>query len=326
MAVRVAVAGMGLMGRLHAEVYRAHPDAELVAVVEADATRHDELRSTFDVPVHGDLAPALDGVDAVSVCTPDHVRTDVLLPAFARGVRVLVEKPLATSLAEGRKLLAACPTPDALMVGQLLRFDPRVQQARDVVTSGELGDVWSVRCWRNNSTAVADRIAPRTSVDWFLGIHDVDMVRYVTGHEVVDLQARAISPYSTNRDLVRGTLTLTDGVAVDFSWSWLLPPARCSGLQADLEVVGSAGMLEVDLSHNAVALTTSSSGRQAQLDTYHWPPQRGVPAGDLREEIGCFLAGGEPPVTGADGLRAVAVVEAVERAATTGNTSEVEPV
>ena len=174
MTVRVAVAGMGLMGRLHAEVYRAHRDTELVAVVEADTSRHDELRGLFGVSVHGDLEDVLDDVDAVSVCTPDHVRSEALLPAFARGIRVLVEKPLATSLTEGRALLAACPSPDALMVGQLLRFDPRVQQAREVVHGGELGDIWSVRCWRNNSTAVAGRIAPRTSVDWFLGIHDVE--------------------------------------------------------------------------------------------------------------------------------------------------------
>lgn len=323
MSVRVAVAGMGLMGRLHAEVYQAHPDAELVAVVEADPSQHDALQQRFCVPAYGDLVEVLAQVDAVSICTPDHVRTEVLLPAFTHGVRVLVEKPLATSLTEGRELLRACP-PDALMVGQLLRFDPRVQQARDVVQGGHLGEVWSVRCWRSNSTTVAARIAPRTSVDWFLGIHDVDMIRYVTGREIVSVRANASSPLSTSRDLVRGRLALSDGGFADFSWSWILPPARCSGLQAGLEVIGSEGMLEVDLSHNAVGLTTSAAGRQTQLDTYHWPPQRGAPAGDLREEIGSFLVGGVPPVTGADGLRAVAVVEAVETAAKTGNAVEVE--
>lgn len=326
MSVRVAVVGAGLMGRLHAEIYQAHPDAELVAIAEPDVTRHDELRARFGVPVYADSLDALSGADAVSVCTPDHVRRDVLLPAFERGVRVLVEKPLATSLAEARELLAACLAQDALMVGQLLRFDPRVQQAREVVRGGGLGDIWSVRCWRNNSTAVAERIAPRTSVDWFLGIHDVDMVRYVTGREVASVRASASSPLSANRDLVRGELTLAGGGTVDFSWSWILPPQRCSGLQAGLEVIGSEGMLEVDLSHNAVAVTSADAGRQAYLDTYHWPPQRGVPAGDLREELGCFLAaaGSEPPVTGADGLRAVAVIEAVEQAAVQGAAVEVE--
>lgn len=328
MSVRVAVVGAGLMGRLHAEIYQAYPGVELAAIAEPDVTSHDELRDRFGVPVYESGLDALDGVDAVSVCTPDHVRREVLLPAFDRGVRVLVEKPLATSLAEARELLAACPTTDALMVGQLLRFDPRVQQARDVVRRGDLGEIWSMRCWRNNSTTVADRIAPRTSVDWFLGIHDVDMVRYVTGREVARVRASASSPLSANRDLVRGELTLTDGGTVDFSWSWILPPQRCSGLQAGLEIIGSEGMLEVDLSHNAVALTSANAGRQAFLDTYHWPPQRGVPAGDLREEIGCFLdvvqSGSEPPVTGADGLRAVAVVEAVEQAAVKGAVVEVE--
>ena len=89
------------------------------------------------------------------------------------------------------------------------------------------------------TTLVAARIAPRTSVDWFLGIHDVDMVRYVTGLEVTAVRAAASSRVSANRDLVRGSLTLTDGTLADFSWSWILPPQRCSGLQAGLEVIGS---------------------------------------------------------------------------------------
>ncbi len=326
MSVRVAVVGAGLMGRLHAEIYQAQAGVELRAIVEPDVSTHDELRAMFDVPVHENVVDLAHGLDAISICTPDHIRRDEILLAFDRGLRVLVEKPLATSLNEAHALVASRPSPDALMVGHLLRFDPRVQQAREAVCRGDIGDIWSIRCWRNNSTLVADRIAPRTSVDWFLGIHDVDMVRYVTGLEISAVRATAENPLSANRDLVRGELMLAGGPTVQFCWSWLLPAQRSSGLQAGIEIIGSTGMLEVDLSHNAVALTTSTQGRQAFMDTYHWPTQYGVPAGDLRQEIQAFLdtpSGLAPPVTAEDGLQAVTVISAVEAAAESGDVTEV---
>ncbi|MFD1718484.1 Gfo/Idh/MocA family protein [Georgenia deserti] len=326
MPVRVAVVGAGLMGRLHAEIYQAEPGVDLVAIVEPDRSAHAELSARFRVPVHGDVGDVLDAVDALSVCTPDDIRRDILLPAFARGVRVLVEKPLATSLEEADELIAACPSPDALMVGHLLRFDPRVAMARAALERGDVGEVWAVRCWRNNSTAVGDRIAPRTSVDWFLGIHDVDLVRHVTGLEITSVRATASSVRSHSRDLVRGELTFENGRTAQVSWSWLLPPQRPSGLHAGIEVIGSDGMVEVDLSHNAVALTTAGLGRQTYLDTYHWPAQQGVPAGDLQAEIRAFLAtspGSAPPVTAADGRKAVAVVSAIESSTISGRTVDV---
>jgi len=112
---------------------------------------------------------------------------------------------------------------------------------------------------------------------------------------------------------------LSDGTPVDLQWSWLLPVARASGLHAGLELIGADGMLEVELSHNAVALTSRASVRTRQLDTYHWPAdvRTGAPGGDLRAELEGFVAaartGAQPPVSGEDGANAVAVIEAVHR-------------
>jgi UDP-N-acetylglucosamine 3-dehydrogenase len=327
--LKVGVIGAGLMGQLHARIYQALPETELVGIVELNEIRHDELRELFGVPVYGTPEELWAQVDAVSVCTPDDLRRSVILPAFEHGVRVLVEKPLATGVQEGRELLAARPDPSYLMVGHVLRFDPRIEQARSVLAGGDLGDLWSVRCWRSNSTAIGTRISVRTSVDWFLGIHDVDMVRHVTGREIVRVRADGWSRFTQRRDLVRGELLLDDGTPVQAAWSWILPPQRGSGLQAGLEVIGSEGMLEVDLSHNDVAVTSASAGRQAFLDTYHWPPESGSPGGDLMREIRSFASAAlreeAPAITGEDGLRAVAVIAAVEEAVLSGEMVEVDP-
>jgi len=314
--IRVGVVGAGMMGELHAAVYRSLPGVELKWIIEPDAGRAAQAGARLGVPMH----PSADGrwseVDAVSICTPDHIRQPVR-DALGAGVRVLVEKPLATSSAEAAELLAARRRPEDLMVGHVLRFDPRLSQARAAVP--EIGPLWSVRCWRANSLLAAERIGPRTSVAWFLGIHDVDVIRWVTGRDIVEVRARGRQRVSAHHDHVQVHALLSDGTPVDLQWSWLLPVQRASGLHAGLELIGADGMLEVELSHNAVALTSRTSARTRQLDTYHWPAdvRTGAPGGDLRAEIEGFVAaartGALPPVSGEDGANAVAVIEAVHR-------------
>lgn len=318
MTLRLGVVGCGLMGELHARAYRSIPGAELVGLVEPDNARHEALRAALDVPVYTDPARLWERVDAVSICTPDDQHRDLVLAAFAHDVRVLVEKPLATTGAEAAEIVAACPDPSYLMVGHILRFDPRVQQARAAVRSGGLGKLWSGRVWRCGSRSVGAKIAQRTGVDWFLGVHDVDLIRFVTGAEIASVRASAWSRFTDRHDLVRGELRLDSGVPIEVEWSWIVPDERSSTLRAGLELIGSDGMLEVDLSHSAVAVTTTVAGRQANVDTFHWPTIDDAPSGDLGRELAAFVesasTGAPTKVSGEDGRRAVAVIAAAERA------------
>jgi predicted dehydrogenase len=278
--LRVGVVGAGMMGELHAAVYRSLPDVTLQWIVELDSARAARAASRLGVPVHPPGAVRWSEVDAVSICTPDHVREPVR-DALATGVPVLVEKPLATSSAEASGLIATRQRPEQLMVGHLLRFDPRLIEARAALP--KIGRLWSVRCWRSNTLAGAARIGPRTSVAWFLGIHDVDVVRWVTGQDIVEVRARGRKIVSPHYDFVQVHALLADGTPLDLHWSWLLPVQRPSVLQAGLELVGVDGMLEVDLEHHAVALTSQPAGRARHLDTYHWPATAAStgPGGDL---------------------------------------------
>lgn len=318
--IRVGVVGAGLMGELHASIYRLMPEVKLQWIIEPDPARAAALAVQLGVPVHPNTDGRWSDVDAVSVCTPDHIRQPVR-DALRAGVRVLVEKPLATSAVEAADLLAARRRPEDLMVGHILRFDPRIIQAR--AARPGIGKLWAVRSWRSNSLLAAQRIGPRTSVAWFLGIHDVDVVRWVTGLDIVEVRARGRRMVSPHFDYVEAHALLSDGTPATFHWSWLMPVQRAGGLQAGLELTGADGMLEVELSHTAVAQTLRSEGRQRQLDTYHWPAHpAGGPGGDLRAELEGFVqavrAEAVPPVTGEDAARAVAVIEAVDRSIAAG--------
>lgn len=314
--MRYVVVGGGMMGRLHAGVIR---DLGLeLTIVEPDPQLRAELAAGFDCQLVADLSE-LDGpIDAASICTPDDLRMPVVEPLLSAGTALLIEKPLATSTVEARSMIDACQRDDQIMVGQIMRFDPRVLQVHQAAHASEFADLWSGRVWRCSNVGTGERISPRTSVAWFLGVHDVDLVRFVTGQEVVAVQATGRSVLSARHDVVRGELTLSGGAAIGFEWSWIWPKNFPAVVTAGIELISAQGAITADLGHNSVATVTEQPPGQRQLDVFHWPEEPdGRQGGDIRTEVTRFVEavrGSLPmPVSAADGMATVQVIEAVER-------------
>lgn len=312
---RVAVIGLGQIGLLHAVTYSSMPDVSLVGLVEPDEGKHAELRREFGVSVERTFDFVEPLVDAVSICTPEPAHVDVAVRALDAGKFVLVEKPLAVNVVDAARILASRPSTRRLTVGHILRFDPRVQKCRDAVRSGKLGRVWHVEVWRSTTRETGRRLSGRTSVAWFLGVHDADLVRYVTGLEVIAVHGTGQRLFSRHYDVIYGQLELTDGVVGSMFNSWALPDARPSRALAGLRVVGSEGMIEVELGHHDILLSTNHGA--TFLDSWFWPDDSVVRSHNLRRELEAFVeasrADGPSPVTGEDGLAAVRIIEGLER-------------
>jgi UDP-N-acetylglucosamine 3-dehydrogenase len=126
--LRVGVIGAGVMGERHARIYASLPDVELVAVCDTRADIARALAKDLDATPYADFAELLrhPDVDAVSVCTPDDAHRAPCEAAAAAGKHVLVEKPLAMTVADAEAIItAATKTGVVLLVGHCLRFDPR---------------------------------------------------------------------------------------------------------------------------------------------------------------------------------------------------------
>jgi predicted dehydrogenase len=315
--IRAAVIGMGWMGGLHAGVYQRLAGVELVGVVEPDAAKRGLLAREYGVGVHEDVDSLLDAgsCDVVSVCAPDHLHAQAAIPMLAAGARVLVEKPLATTTEDARRILAARPDTDALTVGHILRFDPRVIRCREVVQSGELGEIWHVEVWRDTTRAVATAPSQRTSVAWFLGIHDADLVRFVTGLEVEQVSAAGRAVLSPHPDVVYANVRYAGGAVGTMENNWTLPDGRPNRALAGLRVTGSNGLIELDLGH--VDLLRSDDTTSVRLDTRTWPSREWTGSSNIQAEVAAFVAaaaaGAPTPVSGEDGLAAVRVVELIHR-------------
>ena len=321
--LRVGVLGVGVQGHLHSRTLATMPNVEFVGVAEANVERREKVSGEFGIRGFDSLAAMLPHIDAVSICMPDHLHEAPAIEALEAGKRVLLEKPMSISTASCDAIMARCPDPDALMIGHILRFDPRVIRARELVAAGELGDLWHVKVWRSTSQAVGVGIWDRTSVAWFLGVHDADLIRFVTGQDVEVVGAigrNVLSP--AEADIVHALIRLDGGAVGTMENSWTLPHSRPSRADAGFRLIGSKAAIEVSLSHNDLLMVPRDGGSAVNMDTYFWPSRTGQGAYNLRTELDAFVSAaltkGPTPISGQEGRAAIAIVEAIEKALAAG--------
>ena len=268
-------------------------------------------------------ATATDGL-IVATVENDHREPTEL--AFAAGAGVLVEKPIATTIDDAEQIIAAGERAGRpLLVGHVLRFDARYAQLREIVRSGGIGEPLTIYARRLNGIAAQDRLHGRCSLPLFLGVHDYDIVRWVTGSEVVEVIARARHGFLAGlgadvEDASVALLTLANGVLATVEEGWILPATHPAGFDQRLDVNGSAGRIEL-VGHEA-GLSVMSAERYSWPDTQLWPTVHGEIVGALRRQTWHFvdvLRGAEEPlVSGADGLAALRIALAVEESARSG--------
>ena len=324
--MRIAVVGLGLMGMLHAGILKTIPGVEAVTGIDIDADRLAEAAAQLGIPARRSLAEIIDDVDAVSVTLPDELHVEACTMALSKGRHVLVEKPLATTVADAQAIVDAEPAPNRLMVGQLLRFDLRLLELRRRIVAGQLGKIEYIRISRANTRSGVERLGGRVSVVAFLGVHDLDLLLWLTGERIERVRASGRRVHSGRWDVAAAHIDLSNGALAVVENHWLTNGSMARGALASVEVFGSMGTALLDLSSAELELATDDLGASLRIDSRNWSHDGGVSGGSLRREIEAFVMavreGGPMPVTGIDGLRAVAAVELVEHALETGEVVE----
>jgi len=198
--LRVAVLGVGMMGQDHARrLAGPTAGAELVAVSDVDAARTDAVAAEFGVrALHDPKAAITDpDVDALVIATPGFTHEELVLLALEAGKPVLCEKPLTTSPGTSRRIVEAEAALGRrlVQVGFMRRFDAEYRRLRALVVSGELGKPLFLHCVHRNATTPPNFSSEMLILDSV--VHEVDIVRYLTGEEVVAI--RVLTPGSTSQ-------------------------------------------------------------------------------------------------------------------------------
>jgi predicted dehydrogenase len=203
MSLRVAVVGVGHLGRHHARILAALPGVELVAVVDTDRGRAEQVAAAHGVrPLFS--AAELDGVDAVTVAVPTDRHREVAEPLLAAGVPVLVEKPMARTLAEADEMIAAAERSGALLaVGHTERFNPAVAAARPLLKDPRFVEVHRLGAFPDRSLDI--------DVVFDLMIHDLDIVLSLVPAEVDAIEAVGVPVLTGRVDIANARLRFGNG-------------------------------------------------------------------------------------------------------------------
>lgn len=298
MRTRVAVVGVGHLGRHHARILSTLPDVELVGVADSDAGRAAAIASQYGGVAREDARTFLDGVDAAVVAVPTEAHLEVAMPFLERGVPVLVEKPLAASLAEADLIIGAAARSRAtLAVGHTERHNPAVKAARLLIDRPRFIEAHRLGTFPERSLDI--------DVVFDVMIHDLDVVASLVGTEVVSLEAVGVAVLTGRVDIANVRLRFSNGCIANLTASRISKDRvrKIRFFQQDAYISIDYASQEVE----QYCLTRGPDGRRAigggRRAVDHEEP--------LKLEIEDFLRAvrsGEPPlVTGADGRRALAL-------------------
>ena len=204
-AVRVAVVGVGALGRHHARILGDTPGATLAAVVDVDEGRAREMAAQHNAATHLTDARALIGeVDAVSIASPTEAHHELAALLLDAGVHVLVEKPMTTTLEQADDLIArAAARGVVLAVGHTERFNPAVDAARAFLTRPRFIEVHRLGTFPDRSLDI--------DVVFDLMIHDLDVLLSVVEEEVVGVEAVGVPVLTDRVDIANARLRFEGG-------------------------------------------------------------------------------------------------------------------
>src|SRR5437016_8423005 len=296
--LRVGVVGVGVMGSNHARVFADLPGVKLVGVADPDRKQREMVAGALDCaafPHVEDLLAA--GVDAVTIAAPTHLHLELALHCIKRGVHVLVEKPIAPSVAEGRSIIAAARHAGvSLMVGHVERFNPTVEAIKNAIRAE---DILSIAITR------VGPFPPRMSnvgVVIDLAVHDIDLIRWFTESEIAEVQPQLSSAIAEREDIALLQFRTSSGVLAHINTNWLTPfKAR------NVTVAPRGTYVMGDLLTRQV---TECFGFQPDgaYSMRHLPVGHAEP---LRAQIAAFVAavrsGTTPAVTGEEGVASLEI-------------------
>jgi UDP-N-acetylglucosamine 3-dehydrogenase len=325
---KVGVIGTGSMGKNHVRVFSEI--ANLVGVCDIDTKATREISEKFGCHAYSRIDTFLErsGVQVVSVSTPTTTHKEIVIECLRAGVDVLVEKPISDSVEHAQEILDEAKSNGRTFgVGMIERHNPVVQFTRELIEKGELGQLVTMMSRRvsNYPTRIKD-----VGVVTDLGVHDIDVLRYLCGSRVVSVYALGgnirASPHEDHATIL---MRFDNGVEGVVEASWLTPMKL-----RKITLTGVEGVAEMDYVDQNVSISTSSSFNKDKFDLWRLPQiydTKRIKVRNeepLKRELVDFLNAAkerrEPMVTGYDGLRTLVIAKAAEESIKTGKKVDIQ--
>ncbi|AJE03720.1 Gfo/Idh/MocA family protein [Geobacter pickeringii] len=296
--IRTAVIGVGYLGQFHAEKYASLPESELVGVVDSDRARADEVAAKVGTVSYTDYRELLDKVDAVSIVVPTQYHHEVAKAFLARGVHVLLEKPITTTVEEADELIRLADENRAIFqVGHLERFNPVVLGLQGLLTGPRFVESVRIAPFKPRGTDV--------NVVLDLMIHDIDIIQTIVGSPVSQVNSIGAPVFTDEEDIANARIQFENGCVANVTASRISLKS-----ERKMRIFQPDSYISVDFQNKKLAVFRKGSGEMFPGVPNVNIEEKSFEQGDaLRSEIASFLdcvaTGKTPVVSGRDGKRAL---------------------
>lgn len=319
--LNVGVIGLGLMGERHALVMDKIPLINLKSICDANGERLELYGEKLNAKGYKDYYEMLNDeeLDAVSICLPDNMHLEVVKAAVAKNKHILLEKPIACDLNEAKEIYSLVKDYDKVfMVGHILRFDPRFSEVKKNITNGKLGDIISLYCRRNSPITGPKHYIGLSDLSMHVMVHDIDAVNWFFNSKPVKVFAKGrsvmLKEYNMT-DCIFALIEYENGELACLEACWVLPENSPASIDDKVEIVGTRGVAYIDSCDRGVNIVAMD--KIEYPDSRHWPELNGEIGGALYEEltsfVNCILKDKKPIIGAYDALKALEVVDAIER-------------
>ncbi len=339
------IGGAGKIGELRIQSIRENPNTSLVAVL--DISKEAAQTAAGEAAAFDNLDSFLGAeMDAVVISTPPHVHEDATIKALESGRHVLVEKPMASSLASCRAMVAAAErTGQTLACGFNMRYYPAFSFIKDTVDAGKIGDLDHVRAFGGHDglahfDADWQYRTPESGggTMWDIGIHVTDMVHHLLG-EVVSVYGHAserVWQLPGSEDNAVAIFKNPEGIPATYQSTW----NEWKGYQFVIEAYGSHGMVRGAYApmHNLLLTQTELGGKITKVENRHWDiavreklkSWKTTCLISFADELVDFLGQckgdtGGRNADGKAGMRAIEIADAVKESTKTGQVVMLDP-
>jgi predicted dehydrogenase len=316
--LRVGVIGVGHLGALHTKMYSQIPSVKLIGVYDVDTVRAEKLASEFGVKSFSNADDLLAQVEAVSVATVTQAHYDVAMQVIKRGVHLLIEKPITTTIDEARALVERAETKGLkLQVGHIERFNPAILALEPYDIAPLFIESHRLAQFNPRGSDVA--------VVLDLMIHDIDLILSLVKSKVTRIDANGIAVISDTPDIANARLQFENGCVANVTASRIsqnkMRKMRLFQRDAYISIDFAQGLAEVfrlvdentPNVKSTMMLGKIDQGQHKRIIVYEQPEVQEVNA--LKYELEKFVESVQknidPPVTGSNGLHALEVAQEI---------------
>lgn len=280
---KVGVVGIGFIGVAHIEAIRRLVNTEVVAI--ADRTDIERKAAELNIPYgftdYGRMMDTVD-LDIIHICTPNHTHYEIAMYALERGIHVLCEKPMTTTLEEGERLVKVAKEKKLInAVNFHNRFYPITHHLKQIIKEGQLGDIFSI-----HGGYIQDWLLYQTDFNWRLissnsgktravadiGSHWLDLVEFISGLRIVEVNADFSTFYKTRKRSINPSNTFSNNLSSKGGEYEDIPidteDFACFMLRFDNGAIGNATISQMFAGEkNRITINVSGSKMSAEWDS-----------------------------------------------------------